>query len=152
MGNVGTSPSSQARVATAIEPSERITEREMPVQEPTVIVDITELVKANPLFLRLAAALRLCEDDARHMLKAAMDEAGTHAGIITAEDIWFMTPRIESDVIAHFVNQDASVRREQLNELLRRTRWESQNSNRRAPSTTTEKPKFLQRLGVARFA
>ena len=108
-----------------------------------VVVDITELVRSNRLFTQLAAALRLTDEQAREYLRAAMQAAGTHAGAITAEELWFMVPRIESDVISRFVHQDASVRRVQLGELLRRLRFEGQNRGRTA---VRDKEKGKERL------
>ena len=131
--SVGTSPSCRPQIRTAeIHPAAEI------------VVDITDLVRANPMFLAVARALRLDEDVARKLLKTAMDDVGVHAGNLTAEDVWFMMPRIEVDVIAFFENQDATVRRDQLNELVRRARYEMRKSAPRAP--------LLANLSYPRFA
>jgi hypothetical protein len=131
--SVGTSPSPRPQIRTAeINPAAE------------TVVDITDLVRANPMFLAVARALRLDEDVARKLLKTAMDDVGVHAGNLTAEDVWFMMPRIEVDVIAFFENQDATVRRDQLNELVRRARYEMRRSAPRAP--------LLANLSYPRFA
>jgi hypothetical protein len=52
-------------------------------------------------------------------------------------------PRIEIDVISFFENQDATVRRDQLNELVRKARYEARRSQQR--------PAMLS-LGFARSA
>ena len=175
MGSVGTSPSRRPQVVTAEFNSSHPAAAEAlaahephhappptPVVRPRVatplvspvgtpVVDIVELVRSNRLFSQLATALRLTDDTARRLLRGAMDDASTHPGIITAEDIWFMMPRIESDVIARFVDQDASVRRDQLLELLRRVRYESLNTSNKKSAT---RPKLIPLGGgdYARFA
>jgi hypothetical protein len=131
--SVGTSPSRRPQVRTAeINPA------------ADTVVEITDLVRANSMFLAVAEALRLTEELARKLLKTAMDDVGVHPGNVTAEDVWFMMPRIEIDVIAFFENQDATVRRDQLNELVRRARYELRRS---AP-----RPAMLGNLGYARMA
>jgi hypothetical protein len=131
--SVGTSPSRRPQVRTAeINPA------------ADTVVEITELVRANRMFLAVAEALRLTEDMARKLLKTAMDDVGAHPGNLTAEDVWFMMPRIEVDVISFFENQDATVRRDQLNELVRRARYESRK--------TAPRPAMLANLGYARTA
>jgi hypothetical protein len=130
---VGTSPSRRPQIRTAeINPAAE------------TVVDVTDLVRANRMFLAVADALRLSEDLARKLLKTAMDDVGAHAGNLTAEDVWFMMPRIEIDVIAFFENQDATVRRDQLNELVRRARYEARK--------TGPRPAMLGNLTYARMA
>ena len=135
-------PRPASSVATRTPPSMRVwrmtpVARITPVprpSEPRAVVEITELVRSNRLFRQLAGALRLTDEEARDLLRDAMRDAGTHAGKLSAEELWFMLPRIESDVIQKFVEQDASVRREQLGELLRRVRYESLNGMKRRAS------------------
>jgi hypothetical protein len=131
--SVGTSPSRRPQVRTAeINPA------------ADTVVEVTDLVRANRTFLALAEALRLTEEMARKLLKTALDEVGAHPGNVTTEDVWFMMPRIETDVIAFFENQDATVRRDQLHELVRRSRYESRK--------TAPRPAVLANLGYARTA
>jgi hypothetical protein len=108
------------------------------------VVDVTELVRANPLFLAVAEALRLTEELARKLLRTGMDEVGTHPGNLSAEDVWFMMPRIETDVLAFFEGQDATVRRDQLKDLMKKVRYYESRKAPRAP--------MLQGLGYARVA
>ena len=102
------------------------------VSDPRMAVPITEVVRSNHLFTRLAKALRLTDDEARFYLQRALADAKTRPDSLTPEELWFMLPRIESDVLVLFVNQDATIRRDQLLELVRRSRYESINATRRA--------------------
>jgi hypothetical protein len=102
------------------------------VSDPRIAVPITEVVRSNHLFTRLAKALLLSDDEARFYLQRALAEARTRPDSLTPEELWFMLPRIESDVLVLFVNKDATIRRDQLHELVRRSRYESINATRRA--------------------
>jgi hypothetical protein len=136
MASIGTSPSFLSPV-----PHVRTGDINARAEE---VVDVSELVRANPLFLAVAEALRLTEELARKLLRTGMDEVGAHAGNLTAEDVWFMMPRIETDVLAFFEGQDATVRRDQLKDLMKKVRY---YESRKAPRAS-----MLPGLGYARVA
>ena len=134
--SIGTSPSHRSFVSHV---------RTATLDAREEVVDVTDLVRANPLFLAVADALRITEELARKLLRTAMDEVGTRADTLTAEDVWFMMPSIETDVIAYFEDQDASVRRELLKDLMKKVRYYEARKS-------AQRPAMLQNLGYARVA
>jgi hypothetical protein len=127
-----TLPATPAAAAPASATGPARFEASADVSDPRMAVPITEVVRSNHLFTRLAKALRLSDDEARFYLQRALADAKTRPDSLTPEELWFMLPRIESDVLVLFVNQDATIRRDQLHELVRRSRYESINATRRA--------------------
>ncbi len=102
---------------------EIVTEPVTVTHETAMSVDIIHLVRPNTVFLGMINALGITDEEARLYLCDAMREAGTSPDSITPEDLWFMLPRIETEVIARYADQDSSVRRDTLREMLRRLRY-----------------------------